>query len=94
MSDVHVLHFWSPTCGPCKVIKPALEDIKEEFQGKIDWISINITEDPKGYSQRFNISVVPTIVVFKGDTEIGRYSGTQIAIIYQLIRKGIHATAA
>jgi thioredoxin 1 len=91
MSDVHVLHFWSPTCGPCKVIKPALEDIKEEFEGKIDWNSINTKEDPKGYSQKFNVSVVPTIIVFKGNTEIGRYSGTQIAIIYALIRKGIAA---
>lgn len=91
MSDVHVLHFWSPTCGPCKVIKPALEDIKEEFEGKIDWNSINTKEDPKGYSQKFQVSVVPTIIVFKGNTEIGRYSGTQIAIIYTLIRKGIAA---
>jgi thioredoxin 1 len=91
MSDVHVIHFWSPTCGPCKVIKPALEDIKEEFEGKIDWNSVNTKEDPKGYSQKFNVSVVPTIIVFKGNTEIGRYSGTQIAIIYALIRKGIAA---
>jgi thioredoxin-like negative regulator of GroEL len=73
------------------VIKPALEDIKEEFEGKIDWISINTKEDPKGYSQRFQVSVVPTIIVFKGNMEIGRYAGTQIAIIYQLIRKGLSA---
>ena len=89
MTDVHVLHFWSPTCGPCKVIKPALEDIKEEFEGKIDWISINTKEDPKGYAQKFNVSVVPTIIVFKGDTEVALYSGTQISIIYQIIRKGL-----
>jgi thioredoxin-like negative regulator of GroEL len=73
------------------VIKPALEDIKEEFEGKIDWNSINTKEDPKGYSQKFNVSVVPTIIVFKGNTEIGRYSGTQIAIIYALVRKGLAA---
>lgn len=88
---IHVLHFWSPTCNPCKVIKPALEDIKEEFEGKIEWISINTKEDPKGYAPRLGISVVPTIVVFKDDTEIGRYSGTQISIIYQLIRKALAA---
>ena len=88
---IHVLHFWSPTCNPCKVIKPALEDIKEEFEGKIDWISINTKEDPKGYAPRLGVSVVPTIIVFKDDTEIGRYSGTQIAIIYQLIRKALAA---
>lgn len=89
MTDVHVLHFWSPTCGPCMTIKPSLEMIKEEFEGKVDWNSINTKQDPKGYAQRFQVSVVPTIIVFKGNTEIGRYSGTQIAIIYQLIRKGL-----
>ncbi len=92
MSDIHVLHFWSPTCGPCRVIKPAIEQLKEEFEDKnIDWISINIKEDPKGYAQRFQVNVVPTMIVFKGQTEIGRYSGTQIAIVYQLIRKALAA---
>jgi putative thioredoxin len=91
MTDVHVIHFWSPTCGPCKVIKPTLEMIKEEFEGKLDWNSVNTKEDPKGYAARFNVSVVPTIIVFKGNTEVGRYSGTQIAIIYALIRKGLAA---
>jgi thioredoxin-like negative regulator of GroEL len=91
MTSVHVLHFWSPTCGPCMAIKPALEVVKEDFEGTIDWISINTKEDPKKYAARFGISVVPTIIVFKGDTEIGRYSGTQIAIIYTLIRKGLAA---
>jgi thiol-disulfide isomerase/thioredoxin len=92
MSDIHVLQFWSPTCGPCRVIKPAIEQLKEEFEDKnIDWISINIREDPKGYAQRFQVNVVPTMIVFKGQTEIGRYSGTQIAIVYQLIRKALAA---
>lgn len=91
MTDVHVIHFWSPTCPPCKAIKPTLDTIQEEFEGQLDWNSVNIKEDPKRYGAKFNISVVPTIVVFKGNTEVGRYSGTQIAIIYALIRKGLTA---
>ena len=90
MTDVHILHFWSPTCGPCMTIKPALEDIKEEFEGKIDWISVNTKEDPKRLSGRFQVSVVPTFIAFKGNVEVGRYSGTQIGVIYQLIRKAIN----
>lgn len=90
MTDVHILHFWSPTCGPCMTIKPALEDIKEEFEGKIDWISVNTKEDPKRLSGRFQVSVVPTFIAFKGNAEVGRYSGTQIGVIYQLIRKAIN----
>jgi thioredoxin-like negative regulator of GroEL len=73
------------------VIKPSLEMVKEEFEDKLDWNSVNTKEDPKGYTQKFGVSVVPTIIVFKGNTEIGRYSGTQIAIIYQLIRKALAA---
>ena len=91
MTDVHLIHFWSPTCGPCMTIKPSLEMVKEEFEDKLDWNSVNTKDDPKGYAHKFGVSVVPTVIVFKGNTEIGRYSGTQIAIIYQLIRKALSA---
>jgi thioredoxin-like negative regulator of GroEL len=88
---VTVFHFWSPTCGPCKVIKPSLEMLKEEFEGQIEWISINTKEDPKAVARLMNISVVPTIVVVKDGMEVGRHSGTQIAIFYTLIRKALAA---
>jgi len=91
MTDVHVVHFWSPTCGPCMTIKPSIEQLKEEFEDRLDWISVNTKDDPKAYAPRLGISVVPSFVVFKGQTEIGRYSGTQLAIVYQLIRKALTA---
>jgi thiol-disulfide isomerase/thioredoxin len=86
---VTVFHFWSPTCGPCMVIKPSLEMLKEEFEGQIEWLSINTKEDPKAVARLMNISVVPTIVVAKDGMEVGRHSGTQIAIFYTLIRKAL-----
>ena len=86
---VTVFHFWSPTCGPCKVIKPALEMLQEEFEGKIEWLSINTKEDPKAVARLMNISVVPTIVVVKDGMEVGRHSGTQIGIFYTLVRKAL-----
>lgn len=86
---VTVFHFWSPTCGPCMVIKPSIEDLKEEFDGRIEWISINTKEDPKAIAPKLNVSVVPTIVVTKDGMEVGRHSGTQIGIFYTLIRKAL-----
>ncbi len=86
---VTVFHFWSPTCGPCKVIKPALDMLREEFEGQIEWISINTKEDPKAVARLMNISVVPTIVVVKDGVEVGRHSGTQIGIFYTLVRKAL-----
>lgn len=92
MSGVIVLHFWSPTCNPCKVIKPALEDIKEEFKDQIqEWVSINTKDDPKNVARQFNVAVVPTIVVLKNNVEVARHSGTQLGIYYAIIRKAIAA---
>jgi len=86
---VTVFHFWSPTCGPCMVIKPSIEDLKEEFEGRIEWISINTKEDPKGVAPLLKVTMVPTIVVVRDGMEVGRYSGTQIGIFYTLIRKAL-----
>ena len=87
--SVVVLHFWSPTCGPCKVIKPAVEDMKEAFEGKVQWVSCNTHNDTQGYVARFGVKVVPTILVLKNDQEVGRYSGTQMMLWYTLIRKAL-----
>jgi thioredoxin 1 len=84
--SIVIYHFWSPTCGPCKVIKPAIEDIKEEFS-EIPWVSVNTHDDPNGFARRFSVNVVPTMVVTKNDMEVGRHSGTNIILYYTLIRK-------
>ena len=88
MSNVVALHFWSPTCGPCKTIKPAIEDLKEEFS-QVQWVSVNTHQDTRGYAAQFKVTVVPTIVVLKNDQEVGRHSGTSMSIYYSLLRKAL-----
>lgn len=85
------LHFWSPTCNPCKVIKPALEDLKEEFPD-VQWVSINTHQDTKGLAAQFSVKIVPTVVVLKDNVEIGRHSGSTIITYYSLIRKAMATT--
>jgi thioredoxin 1 len=85
--SVTIYHFWSPTCAPCKVIKPSIDDLKEEFDS-VNWVSVNMHDDKEDYSQKYNVSVVPTIVVVSGDS-IERHSGTNIAGYYRIIRNGI-----
>lgn len=86
-------HFWSPTCQPCKVIKPAIEDLKEEFP-VVEWVSVNTHEDKMEYSKKFDVFVVPTIVVtVQDDTStimnIEKHSGTTVAAYYRLLRNAI-----
>jgi len=87
-NNVTVLHFWSPTCNPCKVIKPAIEDLKEEFS-QANWISVNTHQDTEGYAAKLKVAHVPTIVVLKNDVEVGRHSGTTLGIYYTIIRRAL-----
>lgn len=86
-------HFWSPTCGPCKVIKPAIEDLKEEFP-QFTWLSVNTHDDQQDYKSKFGVQVVPTIVVaiFKDDGSLmssEKHSGTAVSGYYRILRNGL-----
>ena len=88
-------HFWSPTCAPCKVIKPAVEDIKEEFP-QVEWISVNLQED-RSLSTKYNVLIVPTIVVEVTDSKgasltVEKQSGTNIGGYYRIIRNALRVT--
>jgi len=90
--SVVIYHFWSPTCGPCQVIKPAIAELRKEFAAAT-WVSVNTREDPNGFSGKFRISVVPTIVVVsvdsQGKTNIEKHSGTQMMGYYRIIRNAM-----
>jgi len=84
--SIEAFHFWSPSCTPCHAIKPAIEDLKEEFDD-VKWTSVNTHIDPYGLGKKFGVQVVPTIVVLKNGAEVGRHSGTNKSVSYSLLKK-------
>jgi thiol-disulfide isomerase/thioredoxin len=84
--SIEAFHFWSPSCTPCHAIKPAIEDLKEEFDD-VKWSSVNTHIDPYGLGKKFGVQVVPTIVVLKNGAEVGRHSGTNMIVYYSLLKK-------
>ena len=88
--NIVAYNFSSPTCGPCKVIKPALEDLKEEFPD-VEWRSVNIQEDFDSLAIKFNVKFVPTMVVLRYDSDgvllfQESHTGTSIAGYYRILR--------
>jgi thiol-disulfide isomerase/thioredoxin len=87
---VKAYYFWSPTCGPCKVIRPNVEELGGVFSSSIITY-INIYEDREGLSEQFQISVVPTMVVVATGVEgkvvyKGKHSGTDMLGYYRILR--------
>jgi thioredoxin 1 len=60
-----LVDFWAEWCGPCKQIAPALEQIADEFAGKVTVAKLNIEESPTTPS-RYGVRGIPTMMLFKG----------------------------
>ncbi|MFN4279840.1 thioredoxin-disulfide reductase [Thermosynechococcus sp.] len=59
-----LVKYVSPTCGPCHTLKPILDRLVEEFDGKVQLIEIDITED-SAIAEQAGVTSTPTIQLFK-----------------------------
>ncbi len=60
-----LVDFYAPWCGPCKMLAPLLEQLAVEFKGRVKFTKLNVDEAPE-LSGQFQISGVPTLMVFRG----------------------------
>lgn len=77
-----LLDFWAEWCGPCKMIAPILNEIANDYQGKVQVAKINIDENPQT-PPKFGIRGIPTLLLFKNGTveaqKVGAVSKKQLA---------------
>ncbi len=81
-SDIPVLvDFWAEWCGPCKMIAPVLNEIADEYAGKIKVCKVDVDANPE-VPPKFGIRGIPTLIIFKGGnaeaTKVGALSKTQL----------------
>jgi thioredoxin 1 len=79
--SVVVKKFGADWCGPCRALKPVLESIVKEFEGKITYTEYNVDNSPEE-TQQYKITSIPVVVVEKDGEIIERFQGLSSKLAY------------
>jgi thioredoxin 1 len=83
-----LVDFWASWCAPCRAIAPIVDEMAQEYAGRLRVVKVNVDDNP-ATPGKFGVRGIPTLILFKGgkvvDQLVGAVPKTQIK---ELIEKG------
>ena len=73
-----VLYFWAPWCGPCRIVDPVIDELAEDFHGKVKIYKVNTNEE-QNLAVTFGITSLPVIMFLYNGGKLSKVSGMDIA---------------
>jgi len=55
--------FWAEWCGPCRMVSPVVEELSEEYGGKVDFVKVNV-DQANEVASKYNVFSIPTLAIF------------------------------
>lgn len=69
-----VVDFWASWCAPCRMVTPALEQLAEEFAGRVKLVKVDVDKAP-ALGERFAVRAVPLLVFMNGRQVVSTHRG-------------------
>ncbi len=77
-----MVDYWAEWCGPCKMIAPVLDEIADQYDGRLKVAKLNVDDNPQT-PQKYAVRGIPTLMIFKdgeiAGTKVGAVSKSQLA---------------
>ena len=84
-SEPVLVDFWAEWCGPCKMIAPALDQLAEEYDGKVKIAKVNVDHN-RATAMKYHVRSIPMLLLFKDgqvqQTQIGAVGKGQLAQMF------------
>ena len=71
-----IVDFWAPWCGPCRIVGPIIDELAQEYEGKIKIGKINVDENSQTAGE-YGVMSIPSVVFFKNGQPIRTMVGAQ-----------------
>jgi thioredoxin 1 len=69
-----LVDFWAEWCGPCKMIAPILEQVADEYQGRLSLVKLDVEEN-QNIAMQYGVRSIPTLMLFKGGVVEAQHVG-------------------
>ncbi len=69
-----LVDFWAPWCGPCRMVAPIVDELANEYEGKITFFKLNV-DDNQNTARKFGVMSIPALIVFKDGKPVANIVG-------------------
>lgn len=82
-----LVDYWAEWCAPCKAMAPVLDDIAEEYRGRLQLVKVNVEQEPQ-VARQYGVRSQPTLMLFKNGVveaqRVGAMSKSQLKAFIEL----------